>query len=75
MLVLSFMRTFALLKPMKRIKKKVMVWNVAGYGTFLMTRQLFGVIAGYSHYKFNKDSGYCWNHISDHNYQVKKYSM
>ncbi|KAL5249658.1 hypothetical protein ACHWQZ_G018501 [Mnemiopsis leidyi] len=67
---LSFLRTFALLKPLVFIKKKVIVGLVIGYMIFLATRQLTGVFLGYSSYKYEHSAGYCWNHINHHSYQV-----
>ena len=74
---LSILRTFALLKPLEfvHINKRVVIGVLIGYAAFLMIRQLFGVIAGYSSYKYEVFSGYCWNHISNENYQVSKNKM
>ena len=44
---------------------------IIGYLIFLVTRQLIGVVAGISKYEYESTSAYCWNHISDHRYQVR----
>eukprot|EP00116_Pleurobrachia_bachei_P007382 sb/3467644/ len=66
---LSAFRTFALLRPMKQMRRRV-VWRVLiGYLVFLIGRQLIGIFAGYSHYEYEAFSGYCWNHINYTNWQ------
>ena len=72
---LSFLRTFALLYPLVFIKKRVVIGVLIGYAIFMITRLLFGVVTGYSSYKYETFSGYCWNHISNKNYQVNKLKL
>ena len=67
---LSFLRTLVLLRPLVRVKKRTVVGALVGYAVFLIIRQVVGVVAGYSCYKYEVISGYCWNHISNRKYQV-----
>ena len=71
---LSFLRTFALLKPLEfvHVKKTVVIGVMVGFAIFMITRLLFGVVTGYSSYKYETFSGYCWNHISNEKYQVNR---
>ncbi|KAL5267826.1 hypothetical protein ACHWQZ_G004765 [Mnemiopsis leidyi] len=67
---LSALRTFALIKPFVRIRNKKVVRVLVGYGVFLITRQVLGVGLGYSHYKFQPNTTYCWNQATDTNFQI-----
>ena len=67
---LSILRSIVLLKPLLVISKKWVVGVLITYAVFLMLRQLTGVFLGYSKYRFEEDSGYCWNHITNTAYQV-----
>ena len=73
--MLSFMRTVVLVRPLTRIKKSVIIATMAIYGTFILSRQLLGVVLGHSHYKYHGSSGYCWNQIDDKKYQVNLYIL
>ena len=70
---LSTLRTFNLLKPFVIVRRRTVIGVMICYAVFLIGRQLLGVVLGFSDYEYEKDSGYCWNHINNTQYQVYVY--
>ena len=58
-----------------RIKNKIVVSVLIGYAVLVMSRQVLGVILGYSDYKYQDSTAYCWNHASDPHFLVGHYAL
>ena len=68
---LSILRTVVLIRPLTVVKQRPVVGLMVGYAIFLMVRLVIGMNFGLGQYQYSINSGYCWNHVTDGNYQVR----